>query len=159
MNNLRNLLLGTALAAVAWPALAHGDEDHSEPNPVVAAVPMAAQGPRAEAQTDAFELVATLAQDRLVLHIDRFDTNEPVVGAQVEVDTGSVQAKATPSSPGVYWMAQGTLGQGESLSPAGPIAQVAHRIDCLTCSASRYQYFLADKITLETTKDKEFINN
>ena len=111
MNNLRNLLLGTALAAVAWPALAHGDEDHSEPNPVVAAVPMAAQGPRAEAQTDAFELVATLAQDRLVLHIDRFDTNEPVVGAQVEVDTGSVQAKATPSSPGVYWIAQGTLGQ------------------------------------------------
>ena len=73
MNNLRNLLLGTALAAVAWPALAHGDEDHSEPNPVVAAVPMAAQGPRAEAQTDAFELVATLAQDRLVLHIDRFE--------------------------------------------------------------------------------------
>ena len=111
MNNLRNLLLGTALAAAALPALAHGDEDHSEPNPVVAAVPMAAQGPRAEAQTDAFELVATLAQDRLVLHIDRFDTNEPVVGAQVEVDTGTVQAKATPSAPGVYWMAQGTLGQ------------------------------------------------
>ena len=55
--------------------------------------------------------VATLAQDRLVLHIDRFDTNEPVVGAQVEVDTGTVQAKATPSAPGVYWMAQGTLGQ------------------------------------------------
>ena len=111
MNNLRNLLLGTALAAAALPALAHGDEDHSEPNPVVAAVPMASQGPRAEAQTDAFELVATLAQDRLVLHIDRFDTNEPVVGAQVEVDTGTVQAKATPSAPGVYWMAQGALGQ------------------------------------------------
>jgi hypothetical protein len=111
MNNLRNLLLGTALAAVAWPALAHGDEDHSEPNPVVAAVPMAAQGPRAEAQTDAFELVASLEQDRLVLHIDRFDTNEPVEGAQVEVDTGTMQAKATQSSPGVYWVAQGTLGQ------------------------------------------------
>ena len=29
----------------------------------------------------------------------------------VEVDTGTVQAKATPSAPGVYWMAQGTLGQ------------------------------------------------
>jgi hypothetical protein len=111
MNNLRNLLLGTAFATVAWSALAHGDEDHSEPHPVAAAVPMAAQGPRAEAQTDAFELVATLAQDRLVLYIDRFDTNEPVVGAQVEVDTGTVQAKATPASPGVYWMAQGTLGQ------------------------------------------------
>lgn len=111
MNPVRTLFLGTALAAAALPALAHGDEDHSEPNPVVAAVPMAAQGPRAEAQTDAFELVATLAQDRLVLHIDRFDTNEPIVGAQVEVDTGTVQAKATPSAPGVYWMAQGTLGQ------------------------------------------------
>ena len=111
MNNLRTLLLGTAVAALALPALAHGDEDHSEPHPVAAAMPMAAQGPRAEAQTDAFELVATLEQDRLVLYIDRFDTNEPVVGAQVEVDTGGVQAKATPASPGVYWIAQGTLGQ------------------------------------------------
>lgn len=111
MNLVRTLLLGTALAAAALPALAHGDEDHSEPHPVATPAPMAAQGPRTEAQTDAFELVATLEQDRLVLHIDRFDTNEPVVGAQVEVDTGSVQAKATPSSPGVYWMAQGTLGQ------------------------------------------------
>lgn len=111
MNNLRTLLLGTAVAALALPALAHGDEDHSEPHPVAAAMPMAAQGPRAEAQTDAFELVATLEQDRLVLYIDRFDTNEPVVGAQVEVDTGTVQAVAAPVSPGVYWVAQGTLGQ------------------------------------------------
>lgn len=110
MNPVRTLLLGTALAAAALPALAHGDEDHSEPHPAATA-PMAAQGPRTEAQTDAFELVATLEQDRLVLHIDRFDTNEPVVGAQVEVDTGTVQAKATQSSPGVYWVAQGTLGQ------------------------------------------------
>ncbi len=111
MNPVRTLLLGTALAAAALPALAHGDEDHSEPHPVATPAPMAAQGPRTEAQTDAFELVATLEHDRLVLHIDRFDTNEPVVGAQVEVDTGTVQAKATPSSPGVYWMAQGALGQ------------------------------------------------
>ena len=110
MNPVRTLLLGTALAAAALPALAHGDEDHSEPH-AVATAPMAAQGPRAEAQTDAFELVASLEQDRLVLHIDRFNTNEPVEGAQVEVDTGTVQAKATQSSPGVYWVAQGTLGQ------------------------------------------------
>ena len=110
MNPVRTLLLGTALAAAALPALAHGDEDHSEPH-AVATAPMAAQGPRAEAQTDAFELVASLEQDRLVLHIDRFDTNEPVEGAQVEVDTGTMQAKATQSSPGVYWVAQGALGQ------------------------------------------------
>ena len=110
MNPVRTLLLGTALAAAALPALAHGDDDHSEPH-AVATAPMAAQGPRAEAQTDAFELVASLEQDRLVLHIDRFDTNEPVEGAQVEVDTGTMQAKATQSSPGVYWVAQGTLGQ------------------------------------------------
>lgn len=110
MNPVRVLLLGTALAAAALPALAHGDEDHSEPH-AVATAPMAAQSPRTEAQTDAFELVASLEQDRLVLHIDRFDTNEPVEGAQVEVDTGTMQAKATQSSPGVYWVAQGALGQ------------------------------------------------
>ena len=110
MKNLRSLLAGAALACLAWSALAHGDEDHSEPRSAKTSQAVAL-APRAEAQTDAFELVATLEQDRLVLTIDRFDTNEPVVGAQVEVDTGTMQAKATQSSPGVYWVAQGTLGQ------------------------------------------------
>ncbi len=110
MTYLRSLLAGAALACLAWPALAHGDEDHGEPR--TAKTPQAvALAPRAEAQTDAFELVATLEQDRLVLTIDRFDTNEPVVGAQVEVDTGTVQTMAHPSSLGVYWVPQGDIGQ------------------------------------------------
>lgn len=110
MKNMRSLLAGAALTCLAWSALAHGDEDHSEPR--TAETPQAsALAPRAEAQTDAFELVATLEQDRLVLTIDRFDTNEPVVGAQVEVATGTTQTMAHPSSPGVYWVPQGGLGQ------------------------------------------------
>ncbi|PVY56323.1 MULTISPECIES: hypothetical protein [unclassified Simplicispira] len=110
MKNLRSLLAGAALACLAWSALAHGDEDHSEPRTAKTSQALA-QAPRAEAQTDAFELVATLEQDRLVLTIDRFDTNEPVVGAQVEVDTGTEQVSAHPSSPGVYWIPQGGIGQ------------------------------------------------
>ena len=106
MKNLRSLLAGAALACLAWSALAHGDEDHSEPRSAKTSQAVAL-APRAEAQTDAFELVATLEQDRLVLTIDRFDTNEPVVGAQVEVDTGTVQTMAHPSSPGVYWVPRG----------------------------------------------------
>ncbi len=133
MNPIRTLFLGTALAAAALPALAHGDEDHSEPHPVAAAAPMAAQGPRAEAQTDAFELVATLEQDRLVLYIDRFDTNEPVVGAQVEVDTGTVQALATQSSPGVYWIAEGGLGQ-PGKHPLAITIETEDTADLLTAS-------------------------
>ena len=100
MNNLRNLLLGTALAAVAWPALAHGDEDHSEPNPVVAAVPMAAQGPRAEAQTDAFELVATLAQDRLVLH-----TSSDGDAARIELAATVIDGAGQLATPMSLWWA------------------------------------------------------
>jgi hypothetical protein len=47
-----------------------------------------------EAKSDLFELVATLTGGELSMLIDRFATNEPVLKAQVEVESGGLKAQA-----------------------------------------------------------------
>ena len=47
-----------------------------------------------EAMSDLFELVATLTGGKLSILIDRFATNEPVLQAQVEVESGGFKAQA-----------------------------------------------------------------
>ncbi|MBL8702068.1 MAG: HlyD family efflux transporter periplasmic adaptor subunit [Alphaproteobacteria bacterium] len=74
-----------ALAALAMlaPASAHEGHDHAAP-----ALPFAPDGAaRAEAAGDLFEVVAVAKGGELVVHVDRFHTNEPVVGASVEIET------------------------------------------------------------------------
>lgn len=101
MKHLHKRVAGAALAALALSAQAHNGEDHGNTPPPTTA-PSAPLGPRTEARTPDFELVAALEAGRLVLHIDRFSTNEPVTGAQVEVAAGTLQAVAAPTAPGVY---------------------------------------------------------
>nr|WP_297354138.1 hypothetical protein [uncultured Caldimonas sp.] len=81
-----------ALSAASILAHAHGDEPHGdEPHPPVA-VPAGA--PRFEAATDAFEMVGRLENGALTLFINRFETNEPVLQAQVELESGPLKAVA-----------------------------------------------------------------
>ena len=47
-----------------------------------------------EAKSDLFELVATLTGGELSILIDRFATNEPVLRAEVEVESGGLKAQA-----------------------------------------------------------------
>ena len=47
-----------------------------------------------EATSDLFELVATLTGGTLSIFIDRFASNEPVLQAQVEVESGGLKAQA-----------------------------------------------------------------
>jgi hypothetical protein len=47
-----------------------------------------------EAKSEAFELVARLSGGELSILIDRFETNEPVLNAQVEVESGKLKAVA-----------------------------------------------------------------
>jgi hypothetical protein len=51
-------------------------------------------GLRIEANSDVFELVGTLAGGELSIFIDRFVTNEPLLHAQVEVESGALKAQA-----------------------------------------------------------------
>ena len=52
-------------------------------------------GPRLETQSELFELVARLEGGELSILIDRYETNEPVLRALVEVAFGDLKAKAT----------------------------------------------------------------
>lgn len=89
-------LMGGLLIGAA--ALAHGGEDHAAP----AATTASALLPRVGVTTDGFELVAVLEPGRLLIHVDRADSNLPVAQAQLEVEGAGPTALAAEVSPGVY---------------------------------------------------------
>ena len=86
------LLLVATPSAMAGPG-AHGPNgEHLDgPAPMRAASAL----PRVEAKSEAFELVAALDGSELSVLIDRFETNEPVLNAQLDVETGGVKARAS----------------------------------------------------------------
>lgn len=113
------LLCGAAGLWTSVGVAAHEGEDHGDsPHPPdTAAAPAGA--PRATAQSPVFELVILLdsaapangaAGPTLRLLLDHFATNEPVRGAQVEVDGAGPAVPARESSPGVYLARLGTPG-------------------------------------------------
>lgn len=92
----------SSLALLAWPAAAHDGEDHSAPptQPLPAAV-----APRASAQTPDFELVAVHSGSQpatLTVYLDTYAGNQPVAGAEVEVESGAYRARGQAVAPGVY---------------------------------------------------------
>jgi hypothetical protein len=50
--------------------------------------------PRVEAKSEAFELVAELRASELAILVDRYESNEPVLGAKLEVESGPLKAVA-----------------------------------------------------------------
>ncbi len=96
----RHLLAAAAMAllliahpfVIAGPG-AHGPNGEHLDGPT--AMRPASALPRVEAKSEAFELVAELRASELVIVIDRFESNEPVLGAQLEVESGALKAVAT----------------------------------------------------------------
>ena len=94
----RRLLVVLTLAAISpLPGLAapgaHGPNgEHLDQQDVVA---VGAARPRVEAKSESFELVANLEAGLLVILVDRYATNAPVLDAQLEVEVGSHKAVAT----------------------------------------------------------------
>ena len=85
------LLLFIAPLAFSGPG-AHGPNgEHLDSAPAVRA---ASALPRVDAATDAFELVAELRSGELSILIDRYETNEPVSNATLEVESGALKAVA-----------------------------------------------------------------
>lgn len=85
-------LAALTLCAASLGAFAHGDEPHGDaPHAAGAAAPA---GPRFEAATEAFELVGRLEDGALTLFVNRFETNEPVLQATVELESGAHKAVA-----------------------------------------------------------------
>ncbi len=93
----QHLLAAAAMAllahttAMAAPG-AHGPNgEHLDAPTTMRATPAL---PRVEAKSETFELVAELRTNELVIVVDRFESNEPVLGAQLEVESGSLKAVA-----------------------------------------------------------------
>ena len=96
----RSLISAAALAALlsfGIPAFAapgaHGPGGEHIDMPNASAGATGAR-PGLEARSEAFELVATLQADGLSILIDRYDTNEPVLGATLEVESSGIKAQA-----------------------------------------------------------------
>jgi len=83
------LVGGTALASPG----AHGPNgEHLDgPAPKTAG---ASSAPRMEAKSETFELVGHLRGDEFSMLVNRFETNEPVLNAKVEVENGALKAPA-----------------------------------------------------------------
>lgn len=111
MTLLATLMLGTLISSA--PVHAHGDEDHSAP----AALTGKTLLPRASAHSEDFEIVAVLETGRLLIFVDRTDSNQPVTQAKLEVEGIGPPAIAAPLSPGVY-----------ALALAQPLASGAHAL-------------------------------
>lgn len=101
------LLFGPALLALAvWAAgsvRAHEGHDHGAPPPPVSKT----IAPRIDASSADFELVVVARNQTLVVHLDQFRTNEPVTGAEIEIDTPTGVLKTQPiaKDPGSYAVA------------------------------------------------------
>ena len=88
---LTAFFLCAPMHAMAGPG-AHGPNGEHLDAPATA--PAASALPRAQAESEAFELVAELRAGELAIVVDRYETNEPVLGARLEVESGSIKAVA-----------------------------------------------------------------
>lgn len=100
--------LVVCLATPLAPLRAHEGHDHGEP-PAAELLPVLA--PRAEATGDAVELLVVIDGGQLTLYLDRFDTNEPITGARIEVESGRFTGVASSLGDGVYRMPAAPLQQ------------------------------------------------
>lgn len=82
-------LLALAIGASTFAGEGH---DHGESKTPAAA---AAASPRFHAHSDLFEVVGVLKGDELSITIDRYATNEPVLNAKVEIESGALKKTAT----------------------------------------------------------------
>lgn len=80
-------LLGTTLSGAAFAHEGHVHGDEAPP-------PTVQTAPRATAASPLFELVAVASGTALVVYLDRFETNAPVIGAMVDVETPTGPASA-----------------------------------------------------------------
>jgi membrane fusion protein, heavy metal efflux system len=73
-------------------ALAHSGHGHAGES-----APISVQtAPRATAESQFFELVAVSDGTKLTIYVDRFESNEPVIGAQVDIETPTGPVTAEP---------------------------------------------------------------
>ena len=88
---LAALLIVANAPALAAPG-AHGPNGEHLDGPT--SMRAASALPRVEAKSETFELVAELRASELAIVVDRYESNEPVLGAKLEVESGTLKAVA-----------------------------------------------------------------
>lgn len=132
-----NLALITVLLfTLIAPAYAHEGHDHGEAPKTLAPV-----APRGEAHAGDFEIVAILRGGEVVIYLDRFATNEPIVNAEIEALTPAGSEKAVAKEDGTYrlsakWIDDRdhydliftvTLGETSEVLPVTIVSAAAHQ--------------------------------
>lgn len=95
------LLLAVATLLGAASARAHEGHDHGAPPPPASST----IAPRADASSPDLELVVIARGDKLEVYLDTFRGNEPVEGAEIEIDAPDGVLKPTSTGPGFYSVA------------------------------------------------------
>ncbi|ROZ78254.1 hypothetical protein [Ramlibacter sp. WS9] len=95
---LRRGLAATALLAAAGAALAGDGHNHGDEAPVATGT----ASPRIQAHSDLFELVGIVDKGQMAVYLDRFATNEPILNAKIEYESGTNKGVATPQADGTY---------------------------------------------------------
>lgn len=95
---LARLLVALVTAAAAMSPThagpgAHGPNGEHLDAPATGGIANA--NPRVQTHTELFELVAELKATELSVFIDRYATNEPVLGAELVIESGDAKATAT----------------------------------------------------------------
>lgn len=75
------------------PARGHEGHDHGDAPPVLTVQ----TAPRASASAPPFELVAVANGNMLTIYLDQFETNTPIIGATIDVETPAGAMQAQPS--------------------------------------------------------------
>ena len=119
---LRALAAAAVLCVASAPVSAHEGHDHGEQQPVSAGAL-----PRGEADSNSFEIVAIVRGENLEIYLDRFATNEPVMGATLEVESPGGPVKAAANADGTYRVAAPWLANVAAASADRRLAGVITR--------------------------------
>jgi hypothetical protein len=71
--------------------------------------------PRVEATSDLFEVTGVVENGTMIVYLDRYATNEPVVDAKIEIDAGAAKGAAQPNPDGTYTFRHAGLAQSGTL--------------------------------------------
>lgn len=87
---------------------AHEGHDHGEARTPITQV----LAPRISAFSEDLELLGILQNKELIIYLDRFDSNEPVINAKINVESGSFKAAARPLDDGTFALSVDSLAAG-----------------------------------------------
>ena len=109
-------IIVVAVAALAPMAHAGEGHDHGDAAPVATGT----GSPRVSSYSDLFELVGIVDAGVMTIFIDRHASNEPVIGAKVDVEvvaaSGVAKGLATPQADGTYRFEHAVLKEASALA-------------------------------------------